>query len=52
VDDGYNGTLLDRPGLRRDVRTPLFDAAYFLDTDRIARGVAYQTIILGELFAL
>jgi site-specific DNA recombinase len=52
VDDGYSGTLLDRPGLealRRDVRTPLFDAVYFLDTDRIARDVAYQTIILGEL---
>ena len=52
VDDGYSGSLLDRPGLealRRDVRTPLFDAVYFLDTDRIARDVAYQTIILGEL---
>ena len=46
------GTLLDRPALeqlRRDVRTPLFDAVYFLDTDRIARDVTYQTIILGEL---
>jgi DNA invertase Pin-like site-specific DNA recombinase len=44
VDDGYSGSLLDRPGLealRRDVRTPLFDAVYFLDTDRIARDVAY-----------
>jgi site-specific DNA recombinase len=52
VDDGYSGSLLDRPGLealRRDVRTTLFDAVYFLDTDRIARDVAYQTIILGEL---
>ena len=52
VDDGYSGSLLDRPGLealRTDVRTPLFDAVYFLDTDRIARDVAYQTIILGEL---
>jgi hypothetical protein len=52
VDDGYSGTLLDRPALeelRRDGRTPLFDAVYFLDTDRIARDVAYQTIILGEL---
>jgi hypothetical protein len=52
VDDGYSGTRLDRPGLeelRRDIRTPLFDAVYFLDTDRIARDVAYQTIILGEL---
>ena len=52
VDDGYSGSLLDRPALealRRDLRTPLFDAVYFLDTDRIARDVAYQTIILGEL---
>jgi DNA invertase Pin-like site-specific DNA recombinase len=52
TDNGYSGTLLDRPALealRRDVRTPLFDAVYFLDTDRIARDVAYQTIILGEL---
>jgi site-specific DNA recombinase len=52
IDDGYSGTLLDRPALeelRRDVRTNLFDAVYFLDTDRIARDVAYQTIILGEL---
>ena len=52
VDDGYSGSLLDRPALeelRSDVRTDLFDAVYFLDTDRIARDVAYQTIILGEL---
>ena len=52
IDDGYSGTLLDRPAigeLRRDVRGPLFDAVYFLDTDRIARDVSYQTIILGEL---
>jgi DNA invertase Pin-like site-specific DNA recombinase len=52
IDEGYSGTLLDRPALeelRRDVKTDLFDAVYFLDTDRIARDVAYQTIILGEL---
>ena len=52
LDDGYSGTLLDRPGLeelRSDVNTDLFEAVYFLDTDRIARDVAYQTIILGEL---
>jgi site-specific DNA recombinase len=52
LDDGYSGSLLDRPALealRRDVRTPVFDAVYFLDADRIARDVAYQTIILGEL---
>jgi site-specific DNA recombinase len=52
IDDGYSGSVLDRPALealRRDVKTNLFDAVYFLDTDRIARDVAYQTIILGEL---
>jgi site-specific DNA recombinase len=45
IDDGYSGTLLDRPALdelRRDVKASLFDAVYFLDTDRIARDVAYQ----------
>ena len=50
VDNGYSGSLLDRPALeelRKDVKTNLFDAVYFLDTDRIARDVAYQ--ILGEL---
>ena len=52
IDNGYSGTRLDRPALeelRKDVKTDLFDAVYFLDTDRIARDVAYQTIILGEL---
>ena len=32
LDDGYSGTLLDRPGLealRRDIRTSLFDAGVF-----------------------
>jgi site-specific DNA recombinase len=51
VDDGYSGSLLDRPGLetlRRDVRTPLFDAVYFLDTDRIARGRLHR-LRMGEL---
>jgi DNA invertase Pin-like site-specific DNA recombinase len=40
LDDGYSGTLLDRPALdqmRADVKTDTFDAIYFLDTDRIAR---------------
>jgi hypothetical protein len=52
IDNGYSGTLLDRPGLeelRRHLKTSLFDAVYFLDTDRIARDVAYQTIILGDV---
>jgi len=44
IDNGYSGTRLDRPALEalKDVRTPLFDAVNFLDTDRIARDVAYR----------
>src|SRR3989344_5133048 len=52
IDDGYSGAKLDRPGLeqlRKDVKTDLFDAVYFLNTDRIAREVTYQTIIVGEI---
>jgi site-specific DNA recombinase len=52
IDDGLSGTQLDRPGLdqmRRDIKTDVFEAIYFLDTDRIARDVAYQSIILSEL---
>jgi site-specific DNA recombinase len=52
VDNGYSGGLLDRPGLeqlRKDVKTGVFDAIYFLCTDRIARDVAHQLIIIGEL---
>ena len=40
IDDGYSGTLLDRPALeqlRRDLKTDQFDAIYFLCADRIAR---------------
>ncbi len=51
IDDGCSGTLLDRPALnqmRTDAKTDIFDAIYFLDTDRIARDIAYQTIIIGE----
>jgi site-specific DNA recombinase len=52
IDDGYTGTLLTRPALERlrsDLKTDLFDAVYFLAADRIARDVAYQTIIVEEL---
>jgi site-specific DNA recombinase len=52
IDDGYSGTQLDRPALnemRTDVKAGVFDAIYFLCPDRIAREVAYQTIIVGEL---
>jgi site-specific DNA recombinase len=49
VDDGYSGTLLDRPAinqLRADLKIDVFDTVYFLAADRIARAVAYQTIIV------
>ena len=52
IDDGYTGTLLDRPALdrmRADVKTDRFDRIYFLAADRIAREVEYQRIIVGEL---
>jgi site-specific DNA recombinase len=51
-DDGHTGTLLDRPALnqlRADLETDLFDIIHFLAADRIARAVAYQTIIVDEL---
>jgi site-specific DNA recombinase len=51
IDDGYTGTLLDRPALNRmraDLKTDRFDRIYFLAADRIAREVEYQRIIVGE----
>jgi site-specific DNA recombinase len=52
IDDGYSGARLDRPALdqlRRDLKTSLFDSIYFLNADRIARDVTYQTIIIAEI---
>jgi site-specific DNA recombinase len=52
IDDGYTGTLLDRPALNRmrsDLKTDRYDRIYFLAADRIARDVEYQRIIVGEL---
>ena len=52
IDDGYTGTLLDRPALNRmraDLKTDRFDRIYFLAADRIARDIEYQRIIVGEL---
>jgi site-specific DNA recombinase len=52
IDDGYSGSLLDRPALNRlraDLKSNLFDAIYFLSPDRIAREVEYQQIIVGEI---
>lgn len=52
LDDGYSGAMLSRPGmdqLREDIKTNLFDTIYFHNTDRIARDVTYQNIIIGEI---
>jgi site-specific DNA recombinase len=52
VDDGVPGPLLDRPALnelRADAKRDVYEVVYFLDADRIARVVAYQTIIIEEL---
>ena len=52
IDDRYTRTLLDCPALeqmRADLKTDLFDAVYFHSADRIARDVAHQIIIVGEL---
>jgi len=52
VDEGFSGAMLDRPAmnqLRNDIKTGLFDTIYFLNTDRIAREVTYQTIIIAEI---
>jgi site-specific DNA recombinase len=51
TDDGYSGAMLSRPAmdeLRKDLRTNLFDVIYILNSDRIARDVAYQNIIIAE----
>lgn len=52
IDDGWSGARLDRPALdelRKDLKTDLFETIYFLNTDRIAREVTYQTIIIAEI---
>jgi len=52
IDDGYSGARLDRPALdqlRKDLKTNLFETIYFLNSDRIARDVTYQNLIIGEI---
>ena len=52
VDNGWSGARLDRPALdqlRKDIKTDEFEVVYFYDTDRIARDVSYQNIIIAEL---
>ncbi|MBN1325547.1 recombinase family protein [Candidatus Falkowbacteria bacterium] len=51
VDDGHSGAVLDRPAmneLRNDLKKNIFETIYILNTDRIARDVTYQNIIIGE----
>ena len=52
TDDGYSGTLLDRPGLdelRDHAREGRFDVVVVLCPDRLARRYVYQVLILEEL---
>lgn len=52
IDNGFSGARLDRPAmeqLRKDLKTNVFETIYFLNTDRIARDVTYQTIIISEI---
>lgn len=52
VDEAYSGARLDRPAmnqLRTDLKTDTFEVVYFLNTDRIAREVTLQTIIIEEI---
>lgn len=52
VDEGWSGSRLDRPALdtlRKDLKTGLFETVYFWSSDRIAREVTYQNIIISEL---
>jgi DNA invertase Pin-like site-specific DNA recombinase len=52
IDDGYSGSLLDRPALdqmRADLKFDRFDAIFFLSPDRIAREVEYPQSIVGEI---
>jgi site-specific DNA recombinase len=52
IDDGWSGAQLDRPAmdeLRSDLKKNIFDTIYFHNTDRIARDVTYQTIIIAEI---
>jgi site-specific DNA recombinase len=44
IDDGYSGTLLDRPGLgqlRADAKSDVYDAMHFLDAQIIIKGKDY-----------
>src|SRR6266571_6646380 len=52
TDDGCSGARLDRPGLdalRDAAEAGLFEVAWCLSPDRLARSYAYQVLVLDEL---
>jgi site-specific DNA recombinase len=54
-DDGHSGARLDRPGLdalRDAADAGLFEVAWCLSPDRLARSYAYQVLILDEMARL
>src|SRR3954469_13368668 len=49
IDEGYTGSLLDRPGLdalRDAVQLGVIDVVAVLSPDRLARKYAYQVLLL------
>ncbi|USN96471.1 MAG: recombinase family protein [Candidatus Nomurabacteria bacterium] len=51
-DNGWTGTLLERPDLdrlRSDAKEGAFDLLYYYDRGRIARKFVYQEVVLDEL---
>src|SRR5512135_2501535 len=51
VDDGYSGSILVRPGLKRlrdQAAAGAIDRLYVLDPDRFSRKYAYQVPILPQ----
>jgi DNA invertase Pin-like site-specific DNA recombinase len=52
TDDGYSGARLDRPGLdalRDAAEAGVFEQAWCLTPDRLARSYAYQIVVTDEL---
>jgi site-specific DNA recombinase len=52
TDGGFSGSILARPGLdqlRKDASLGLFQTAYILSPDRLARKYVHQALVLEEL---
>lgn len=52
IDDGWSGTVLERPGLdrlREDAKKGIWEAILMYDPDRLARNYAYQMVVIDEL---